>query len=387
VIGNNDYKYVNKLQTAVNDADAVAQMLADTYGFKTNILHNATRDQVITAMSGYRRTLPQNSNLLIYYAGHGYLDRQADEAYWFPVDAQSDNPDHWISANDITSAIRSIPSMHILIISDSCYSGALMRDVEPTVRPEENSAYIAKMLASKSRNLMSSGGVEPVADGGGGAGHSIFANALLESLSQMEEKEFTAADLFQKFVKRGVAGRSRQVPQYSFIRDSGDEFGDFIFYRAKDSKTPGAATHANLLTNMQLDAALTSVDVPNTNARANNVANNAFRGSDVEDIKDLTDRYRDAYNHRDAAALLQIWPNIDPKTKQMIVTAFNDTSSIMMDFTLESPIIEPDGSATVKGKTSEQFVFKEGPRQPPHKGNIVFKLKKTDGVWAIVDVK
>src|SRR5258708_4310345 len=32
VIGNNKYQYVAKLQTAVNDADAVGQLLRDRYG-------------------------------------------------------------------------------------------------------------------------------------------------------------------------------------------------------------------------------------------------------------------------------------------------------------------------------------------------------------------
>src|SRR5713101_5208749 len=71
VIGNNDYRYLHKLQTAVNDANAVAQMLRDRYGFTTQILLNATRDQIYNALFGYRTTLPDNANLLIYYAGHG----------------------------------------------------------------------------------------------------------------------------------------------------------------------------------------------------------------------------------------------------------------------------------------------------------------------------
>jgi len=247
VIGNNNYKFVNHLQTAVSDAQAVAKMLRESYGFDAKVLQDATREQVITALSGYRHTLLPTSNLLIYYAGHGYHDREVDEAYWIPVDATLDNPANWISANDITKAIRAIQSKHILIISDSCYSGALMRDISPTIKPEENSAYVAKMLASKSRHLMSSGGDEPVADGGGGAGHSIFANALLESLSTMEEKEFSAGDLFQRYVKRGVAGRSSQLPDYGPIRNSGDEHGDFVFYRFKDSKAPAATTKSDQL--------------------------------------------------------------------------------------------------------------------------------------------
>lgn len=241
VIGNNNYRYLGKLETARNDATEVAKLLQKRYGFAPpKLLLDATRDDIFTALTEYRRKLPGNSNLLIYYAGHGYHDRDTDEAYWLPVDAQSDNPDHWISANDITTNIRAIPSKHVLIISDSCYSGVLTRGADVAINPLERDAYLGKMLKSKSRNLMSSGGDEPVADGGG-AGHSVFANAILKSLSEMEDEQFTAADLFQRFIKRGVAGRSDQVPQYSFIRNSGDEFGDFVFSRGGIGVVIGSA--------------------------------------------------------------------------------------------------------------------------------------------------
>lgn len=229
VIGNNNYRYLGKLETPRNDAADVAKLLQKRYGFtRQKLLLDATRDDIFAALSEYQHTLPENSNLLIYYAGHGYHDPGTDEAYWLPVDAQPGNRDHWISANDITTNIRVIPSKHVLIISDSCYSGVLTRSVDDEIRLERDQ-YLGKILKSKSRNLLSSGGDEPVLDSGLG-GHSVFANAILRYLSEMEDEQFSAADLFPK-IKRGVAGRSPQVPQYSFIRNSGDEFGDFVFSR------------------------------------------------------------------------------------------------------------------------------------------------------------
>ncbi|HEY6292844.1 MAG TPA: caspase family protein [Terriglobia bacterium] len=230
VIGNDRYRYLRQLQTAVNDANAVDQLLRGQYGFATKVLTNATRNQILTALNEYRRTLPENSNLLIYYAGHGHHDPDTDKAYWLPIDAQSDNNDNWISADDITSDVRAIPSLHVLIISDSCYSGAIARDVEASITPRQRDAYLLKMLKSRSRNLMSSGGDEPVADGGA-PGHSVFAGALMESLRQIDQDEFTAAELFHRFVQAAVAGRSEQVPQYSVIRNSGHGYGDFVFSR------------------------------------------------------------------------------------------------------------------------------------------------------------
>ena len=87
VIGNNEYRSLEKLETAVADARAVAQALKDKFGFETKLLLNARREEIVLALSQYRRSLDAQANLLIYYAGHGFLDREVGKAYWLPVAA------------------------------------------------------------------------------------------------------------------------------------------------------------------------------------------------------------------------------------------------------------------------------------------------------------
>ena len=251
VIGNNNYKYLRHLLTPVSDANDVAQLLRERYGFQTQVLLDADRSHILTALVNYRKTLPANSNLLIYYAGHGYHDRDTDEAYWLPVDAQADNNVNWISADDITSNVKATPSSHVLIISDSCYSGYLVaggfRTLEAEINPEDRHALLEKLLGSKSRNLMSSGGDEPVADTGA-PGHSIFAAAILDSLRQIEYDSFAAGDLFDRFIQPRVGGRSDQLPQYSWIRNSGHISGDFVFSRQPILKESTAGATPTKLT-------------------------------------------------------------------------------------------------------------------------------------------
>src|SRR5687768_12564683 len=130
VIGNNAYTYMSRLETAESDARAVEAVLREQYGFETKLLLNATRQQIISAINYYRRGLDQSANLLIYYAGHGYNDRDADKGYWLPVDAKLDDNANWISADDITTNTKVILAKHVLIVSDSCYSGTIYRGIE-----------------------------------------------------------------------------------------------------------------------------------------------------------------------------------------------------------------------------------------------------------------
>jgi Caspase domain len=238
VIGNNTYSHVSNLKTAVADARAIESTLRQHFGFETKLLLNATRQDVFQAISYYRQNAGAADNLLVYYAGHGHFDRDAEKAYWLPVDARREDAANWISADDITSNLRAVPAKHILIVSDSCYSGTIYRGLEiaATERSERN-RFLQKMLSAKSRTLMASGGNEPVSDGGGD-GHSVFGRVFLNGLVQMEKSTFTASELFREFVQERVAGNANQTPEYNPLRNSGHEGGDFVFIRTTGQKQP-----------------------------------------------------------------------------------------------------------------------------------------------------
>jgi TPR repeat protein len=245
VIGINQYHgKLPRLTTAVNDAQAMAKILHDRYGFQVTTLIDtqATRANIIGAIRNYRNTLDKNDSLLIYYGGHGSRDRDADKAYWLPVDADSADSANSIIADELTSEMKALPSRHVLIISDSCYSGGLSRGGEP--EPDTKApGYVIRQLGSKSRDMMSSGGDDPVSDNGPD-GHSVFANAILKGLEHENDSMFGAWDLFSS-VRKQVADNSEQIPQYEAIHNSGDDGGDFIFARGGTAKITGASTLAS----------------------------------------------------------------------------------------------------------------------------------------------
>jgi TPR repeat protein len=233
VIGIDDYPSpLPRLKTAVGDARAVSRVLSERYGFQVQLLldRDATRAHILDAMTRYRNTLSPNDNLLIYYAGHGYSDHEAGKAYWLPADADSKFSANRIIADDLTTGVRVLPARHVLVISDSCYAGDLTRDVDGPSQSGGQAAFINRMLRSRSRTLMASGGDEPVSDAGTN-GHSVFANALLGALERTDGQMFTASDMFYGSVRRLVGGHSKQMPEYSIIRDSSDDQGDFVFER------------------------------------------------------------------------------------------------------------------------------------------------------------
>ncbi len=228
VIGINAYPNLPQLKTAAGDAQSIDQVLRQRYGFQTTLLMDsqATRINILNAFANFRRLLHDNDNLLIYYAGHGARD--GGKAYWLPVDSSLDSPANWIIADEVTKGMQVIPARHILVISDSCYSGGLSRAVTPNTAPTDRANYLQTMINSKSRVLISSGRDEPVSDSGSG-GHSVFASAILNGLRSDPDAMFTASNLFTRYVQEAVVGGSTQVPLFQLIQDSGHEYGDFVF--------------------------------------------------------------------------------------------------------------------------------------------------------------
>jgi hypothetical protein len=233
VIGNDKYQNgLPKLKTAVGDAVAVAQVLKKAYGFKVTLLTNATRAQMLAAMNQLRQTLTWDDNLLIYYAGHGSFDASGDEGYWLPVDARPQDPTNWISNADITTMLKAIQARHIIVVADSCYSGSLSRSAFTDIR---DTKYLERIVQKKARTVMTSGGLEPVADAGG-AGHSVFASAFLAVLDS--NTGVMDAQTFFERVRKPVILNTPQTPEYSNLRAAGHDGGDFVFKRDDAKQAP-----------------------------------------------------------------------------------------------------------------------------------------------------
>ena len=233
VIGNNTYSSISNLKTAVNDAQTVASVLKNQYGFKTIVLSNASRGKMLAAFESLRKRLTANDNLVIYYAGHGELNR--GRGFWLPSDAVKGDRKTWISNEQLTNFLDAMKAKHILVVADSCYSGTLSQSSipSPVLNSGRTRSWFDAMSSTKVRVVMSSGGVKPVLDSGGG-NHSVFAGAFIKAL-RMGNSVMEGAGLFQTLRQQvrvaSTARGNRQNPRYSPIRFAGHEAGDFIFLK------------------------------------------------------------------------------------------------------------------------------------------------------------
>ncbi len=235
VIGNNDYINLPKLETAANDAKMVEQVLREKFGFHTTLLLNADRHQIVSTLYQLREQLGAEDNLLVYYAGHGDLDRVNDRGYWLPIDAEADNPVNWISNVSITDMLNTMKAKHIMVVADSCYSGSMsstaVARADANIPEKLQKKWLKLMAKSRSRTVLTSGGVQPVLDGGGGE-NSVFAHAFLTALEN-KQGIVQGYSLYQSVVgavqQRAAQLGVTQVPEYAPIKHAGHETGQFFF--------------------------------------------------------------------------------------------------------------------------------------------------------------
>ncbi len=228
VIGNNNYKYLEKLDAAENDAIVIADILKKNYNFEVKLLLNADYDTTVNSLFKITKKLRKDDNLLIYYAGHGELDKAENRGYWLPVDASYEMRSKWVSNQIIVDRIKATKAKHVLLIADSCFSGTLMRSSDMLKEQQSiDQKYIERLKNKKTRLVITSGGNEPVVDSDGG-NHSLFALKLIDTLKNNNEV-INSQILFEN-IRRYVVANADQTPERAMVHKTGHDGGDFLFF-------------------------------------------------------------------------------------------------------------------------------------------------------------
>ena len=234
IIGNNDYARYPHLTTPINDAKSVDVVLRERYGFTTRVIQNGNRHDIMTAFNEMQARMAENDSFLIYYAGHGDIDSKTREAYWLPVDAEVGNTANWIPSKAITDLMSIMPARHIIVVSDSCYSGAMtgaaVAKLPTELEADKKEKWLKVMATKKGRTVLTSGDVKPVLDNGGD-GHSVFAHSFLKVLRSnqglLEDYEIyrvVSVEVAQAAARLGF----NQTPSYAPLQYAGHEGSPFI---------------------------------------------------------------------------------------------------------------------------------------------------------------
>ena len=133
------------------------------------LLLDATREQIMTSLHEQTLQLTPQDSLLIYYAGHGDIDDSTGRAFWLGVEADRDTRAGWLEADHIRAKIKEMNAKHVLLVADSCFSGAITHPKTTTIGRGLNDTRLRVQWNRRARMVLTSGEVTPVADSAGDA--------------------------------------------------------------------------------------------------------------------------------------------------------------------------------------------------------------------------
>lgn len=232
IMGVSKYKHedarLQSLERPSGDAQQVYDQLTQRYTFEPAdviLLKDPTRQEILDALDKLAQVTTDKDNLLVFYAGHGYWDKQRELGYWLPSDAKRDSRSNWISNSDVKDnlAMASIKSKHTLLITDACFGGSIFKSRGLSA---ERFMQISEMYKEPSRRAMTSGNLSEVPD------KSIFLQQLLKKLTDNEDEYLPALTLYTR-IYEPITNNSTTHPVYGVIQGAGDGGGDFIFVRRK----------------------------------------------------------------------------------------------------------------------------------------------------------
>lgn len=227
VIGIDRYQSDNiqNLSTAVGDAEAIAEVLEQLYGYKqtnqSGIIRLFNEQATLEGLHHlFQKRLPEkclseSDRLIVYFAGHGlhHSDDDGPQGYLVPFDADPLQTNSFLKMSTLYKCLDQLDCHHLLVILDCCFAGMFRPSgsrkavpVPETIYKERYYHFIRypawQVLTSSAHDQESLDTAQlktdhrkPFSGDNTAKKHSPFALALLKGLKPGDNPQRPQADL------------------------------------------------------------------------------------------------------------------------------------------------------------------------------------------------
>lgn len=200
IIGNENYKYVEPVGFALDDAVTFARYCRNTLGLPSqNIMaiQDVTKGELrrsVRELQGIFEDNGAGKSLIVYYAGHGIPDAKNADSLILPVDASASDVESCYSLQELYNQLGELGAGSVVVYMDACFTGSargghkLLADragvdfVRSQVEPRGNMVVLSATSANETAQPYNK------------AGHGIFTYFLLEKL-QSSKGNLTLGEL------------------------------------------------------------------------------------------------------------------------------------------------------------------------------------------------
>jgi len=236
ILGCSDYNAGwPRLPNPVKDTREVAAVL-ESQGWEVDLVENPDGEKLERALTDLITGPGREPDraILIWFSGHGHTLKEADGTklgYIVPVDAPQPNKDEAgfmrkaIDMRRMETVAKRIRSKHVLMIFDSCFSGAIFSMVRAIP-----SAFIEEKVDKPVRQFITAGDEqETVPDRS--VFKTCFLQAVTEGYADLNRDGYVTGEELGAYLQEQVVNYSQkaQHPQYGKINNPRLDKGDFVF--------------------------------------------------------------------------------------------------------------------------------------------------------------
>lgn len=212
LIGIKDYDHLDSLSAPEKDVSHLAEVLVERFHFQVvqQLLSQdmQTREMFEYEIDRFLEVVKPGDYVLVYYAGHGIEDQKTGRYFWCPVDSDKHDTTTMVRVSDvIDNLVRSLSQNHVLLLSDSCYAGAVFDSADKR-REYRNTSGVQK--GSRSFWLLTSSNYTRAMDQSLGRGLSPYAYWLIHYLKNTD-KPYSEPVIIQEHIAQGIAGLNEEI--------------------------------------------------------------------------------------------------------------------------------------------------------------------------------
>lgn len=241
VIGIDDYLAASKVDWAVSDAKAAAQLFRDL-GFEEIIElydQEASSEELRTLFERQLlRKVGHQDRLVVFFAGHAgsTTDRFGDQiGYLVPWDASRESVSHGLTMEALKNFGRRIMAKHVLFLLDTSISGWQVSQA-PTAAREGRQVPVAKTEQQAVQVVAAARDEEGLVRHGG---EGVFMEALSEALrgsADLDKDGWMMASELGRFLTKRIPDATDDRQHAQFAQLSGG--GDMVLIEGKPEASP-----------------------------------------------------------------------------------------------------------------------------------------------------
>ena len=189
-IGVSNYSSLNDLPSTVNDADAVAKLLAE-FGYDVRLLRDPNSLAIRQAVGEFVEAARGAEAAVVYFSGHG--QQVNGESYFSPADAgPNTNPfaDH-LSVSAILARLQAAGVTTKIVFVDACRNNPYMSRTGGLQAGGERNAGANERFILGPGVMISFASAAGETSGDSMLAYSVYTQALLTVLHQNERVELT----------------------------------------------------------------------------------------------------------------------------------------------------------------------------------------------------